>query len=131
MNERELRIGNFIRYEGKGTFSVRMVSYNDIEGVWSDDGAVSSENDVPEKFAGIPIDEAWLKRLGFVDGKIHRFQFDMRVQPFRTETQGVFPGEWEVTLLDSIPHSLHKRIHFIHQLQNLFFALTGEELTIK
>jgi len=32
---------------------------------------------------------------------------------------------------NNMSHILQNEVHYVHQLQNLYFALTGEELTIK
>jgi hypothetical protein len=55
----------------------------------------------------------------------------MGVRPYEAATQGIFLGEWAVTLVDAIPHQLGNTIRYLHQLQNLYFALTGEELKIE
>jgi hypothetical protein len=74
----------------------------------------------------------WLERFGFTEGRIkYSYILEMLVKPYETATQGVFPGEWQVLLIDSVPYRMGKPIKYVHQLQNLYFALTGEDLQIK
>jgi hypothetical protein len=55
----------------------------------------------------------------------------LSVRPLITAIQGRIEGKWYVSQNDSIPHTIASNIMYVHQLQNLYFALTGEELTIK
>jgi len=72
----------------------------------------------------IPLNTNWLLKLGFeYNDNIGLYQnggFDVDIE------DGVYChfylneyGDW------------YKDIEYVHQLQNLYFALTGEELTIK
>lgn len=79
----------------------------------------------------IPLTEEWLLKFGFHDCRMSSGLTEIMVKEFSTTTQGVFKGEYCVTLLGKIPHQLNHRIKYVHQLQNIFFALTGEELTLK
>jgi hypothetical protein len=78
----------------------------------------------------IPLTEEWLLKFGFekkydtfefnglnVDGCVVHFSFDK------------WASEYEIENCDytEVPSD----IQHVHQLQNLYFALTGEELTIK
>ena len=63
----------------------------------------------------IPLTEEWLIRLGF---KIFCKDFYLNGIIIHTRKRGY-------VLRKSVPI-----IQYVHQLQNLYFALTGEELTI-
>ncbi|WP_131828098.1 hypothetical protein [Elizabethkingia anophelis] len=88
------------------------------------DIAESQENEWIDLFQFTPIHltEEWLVKLGFEKSDslsnctktTNGYKFD-------------FAGG-EVLYLDSVRL---KHIKYVHQLQNLYFALTGEELTIK
>lgn len=87
---------------------------------------------VPDLCNGIPITSEILELFGFENGEIRpSYKLHMAVRPYQTATQGVFPGEWQVVLLDAVPHPLGQTIKYLHQLQNLYFALTNEELNVK
>lgn len=80
----------------------------------------------------IPLTPEWLERCGLVNNEIMpSYKLHMAVRPYQTAIQGVFPGEWQVTLIDAVPYPIGQTIKYVHQLQNLYFALTGEELQIK
>jgi hypothetical protein len=81
----------------------------------------------PKSFAGIPLTEEWLVNLGFVKSphdSIGDFELEMpennELEYGRSDRAITFNGMY-----------LPKQPEFVHQLQNIFFALTGEELTIK
>ena len=76
----------------------------------------------------IPLTEEWLMRFGFDkvlprnDKMYYRLNDD-----FVIEENNVFLlGDDAFEML-----KLRRKIKYVHQLQNLYFALTGEELTIK
>jgi hypothetical protein len=68
----------------------------------------------------IPITEEWLLKLGFVSNPYQDRYEKGRLHVECDQTKG------EIYLwIQSMPHIKH-----VHQLQNLYFSLTGEELTI-
>lgn len=100
----ELRIGNLVMRNNKFDGMPRITKLVSM--------MIFQAEKEPEEFEAIPITCEWLERMGFSDaaqnGGLIRYQ-----------SRG---SGWTTQL----PH-----IKFVHQLQNLFFALTGEELTIK
>jgi len=72
------------------------------------------------EFEPIPLTEEWLERFGFEEddsvGWLKRFD---KSDSFFIDLSFMYWGENSVKLTH------------VHQLQNLYFALTGEELTIK
>ena len=115
----ELRIGNFLNVINRAHIVVTAEHIKSI-----------AEGD--KDYHPIPLTPEWLERCGFRDGEIRpSYKLHMDVRPYETATQGVFPGEWAVTLVDTVPHQLGHTIRYVHQLQNLYFALTGEELKIE
>lgn len=82
----------------------------------------------------IPLTEEWLFKFGFYlrDGFSNTFKLNVEKHQYDcseitySEKEGLFRfsnGQQKGTTL--IPH-----IKYVHQLQNLYFALTGEELTL-
>lgn len=76
-----------------------------------------------DEFDGEPITEEWLLKFGFIDDKSNGFDLSIIHIEFILSIGFVYYVNGEAT--NSII------IQYIHQLQNLYFALTGEELTIK
>lgn len=125
MDSKELRIGNWVKYKD---------AFTRIE-----DGV---DIDASEAYSPIKISEEWLLSFGFID---------YRTLPHRSTKKayydieiGCYLREWN---LDSKHSKLRllfiegDRFHnvispgngsvwvrYVHQLQNLFFALTGREL---
>lgn len=76
---------------------------------------------------GIPITAEWLVKLGFVkSAEDYYFQQHVWVN---TKGFRIAVDDEDFTL--NIPHNdcgYYTRLQYVHQLQNLYFALTGEEL---
>lgn len=80
-----------------------------------------------EHTEGIPLTEEWLVKMGFekrVDGDDFNIWhwYELQILPDIAFVQ----GNLDVFILD---HD-NIRVQFVHQLQNLYFALTGEELKL-
>jgi hypothetical protein len=87
----------------------------------------------------IPLTEEWLLKFGFVKGETSDFGISLKRVPDYSI------NDFRIMLSDSVYHYIRKawdggssqeneslaEIKYVHQLQNLYFALTGEELTIK
>lgn len=118
INANELRIGNFVNDVGSQPFQIRPINIAD---------ALYAEEKGKHHLGinAIPITDDWLTKLGF-----HMFQ----------EFEDGSIANWERGKM-SIPQSdlfniwwqgdyLGITIKFVHQLQNIYFALTDEELFI-
>jgi len=76
----------------------------------------------------IPITEEWLLKFGFKEKKDNDGIFGFKLKNFW------YINEYQFRLSDFIEtHGMliDNKIHYVHQLQNLYFALTNQELTIK
>ncbi len=80
----------------------------------------------PQHVAGIPLDVDWLERFGFeVKPSMSAVLYiDQEPVIYLDHTYG---GGWYLSFWPYTRRVLH--IQWIHQLQNLYFALTGQELT--
>lgn len=123
MESKELRIGNFVSTSIDGTAiylveEIKMhVLFLSNQRLITDIGEVQYHNIHP-----IPLTEEWLLKFGFV--KVRDYPV-FRLNGLQIEFNG-FDSEWGAGLLDK-----KTIIKYVHQLQNLYFALTGKELTIK
>jgi hypothetical protein len=70
-------------------------------------------------FEPIPLTEEWLLKFGF-EWKNHGLHKDNWV--IRQ-----FGGDWTI-FLSNEKYNFDIKLCYVHQLQNLYFALTGEEL---
>ena len=128
MKAEELRIGNYVLYEQNSIeFIIKTISddgfdvYNMTESTWIE----------YDQFAGIPVTEEWLLKLGWV--------WNEDTETFEKYPNGDVrmhlqyePVSRSYTMFNYVLNAkIADRIWHVHQLQNLYFALTGSELTIK
>lgn len=76
-----------------------------------------------EKLEPIPLDGHWLKRLGFTLMPESEYTLDT----YQNDKLQIWNKKGDFSEL--YLNILHTRIYFVHQLQNLYFALSGKELT--
>lgn len=119
MEVKELRINNWFNLNGKDF-------YIDLKMLY----AISSGNpdyDL-QKINPIPINKEWLEKFGFKKTRFSRWENYNLI----TYGYGFMFGEWDKVIL-SMDESSEIFVHdvqYVHQLQNLYFALTGNELTL-
>lgn len=120
MKANELRIGNFVYFLG---------NVHEIEGLSKrlrpDVGHFQLSNmEYSQKgfhLKPIPLTEEWLVKFGF---EMHEnAPWVLQKQPLMCNIGNRFTWHYKTLSI--------KDIKYVHQLQNLYFALTGEELTIK
>lgn len=125
MKPEELRIGNFIGnkyypervYTYIGYYSKVGVEFEYMGGT----GFFSEKDLIP-----IPLDEDWLIKFGF---NITHMATGISVNAYISK---VFSNRFIDIHYDGYYLYQEKTpIEFVHQLQNLFYSLSGEELTIK
>jgi hypothetical protein len=115
MKANELRIGNFVSIDGV----LKPIKVFIID---------TTETSVNTKYKPIPLTEEWLLKFGFV------YNIDSY---YKRHTESETNFDWDIEtglyiiddnglVLKDISH-----IEYVHQLQNLYFALTGEELEVK
>lgn len=80
----------------------------------------------------VPLTKEWLIKLGFeTNYDVHLFTasinyLQFKVQPKTLTFACIGKDLWRIKIGD-----LEIHINFVHELQNLFFVLTGEELEIE
>lgn len=128
----ELRIGNYFHPVSDG-MEIHLPITDIVYRVGSVDkfGEVkviepgNEETHVFRKYAGVQITGEWLKKFGFEnilpnhDGQVACNKYPITVNARKNNS--IY-----VEYLGSCIRSHH--IKYVHQLQNLYFALTGEEL---
>ena len=121
MEIRELRIGNYIEYNGE---------------IIKLDGSLLCcyiQNELEFPLKPIPLTEEILLKFGF-EKREHKSFFKGKELIYFTFTSNKYgfliwntiQNQWWVLGKISISQPI-----YVHQLQNLYFALTGEELTFK
>jgi len=133
MQVNELRIGNLIKsIQLNGIVIVDLFLF----------GEINNDETYLDHLQGIPLTEEWLVKLGFTQ-TITPPEYWRSIEP-RIECYCATPLEVRLTKQGfeiKIDFGLDERlfseiqnsttIKYVHTLQNLFFALTGNELTVK
>lgn len=141
MKTQELRIGNYLYYEHT-THIVSGVHGNKVYSWWVKDGkpvieyeakdisGTQVENpyiDVISQYEPIPLTEEWLIKLGFE-------KLTDSNDGFKNTTYTYTKGISFIVYFDGVRLSTNfwmgNEKHYVHQLQNLFYVLSGEELTL-
>jgi hypothetical protein len=122
MKASDLRIGNLIYLKGDKVIEVTsvdtmMVFYGERQ-----------EANIPQDAQPIPLTEEWLLKFGFQIKELANYvSID-----FTTYEKGkliINDANW--IDYDDSRIDLGYNLKYVHQLQNLYHSLTGEELTIK
>jgi hypothetical protein len=129
MKINELRIGNFIQVPyGNEEPWIREVDYLSGDFVVTQNGRYCND----DEFDFAPLTEEWLLKFGFVkyDQMGDNSFWNYNLPNHRGWNLAIFnPGiyvSFGTLNWDNCP-----TIQYIHQLQNLYFCLTGQELTFK
>ena len=130
MKAQELRISNYFEYriqdkidERQDWWEVSQIDVNDL--------AILDSN-IDYDYRPIQLTEEWLVKFGFEIGK-KNYSLNVGMELFDYAVKDKFciwggkPG-WCIV---ELPHIGQYYIQYVHQLQNLYFALIGEELTIQ
>ena len=122
MDTKELRIGNYVNYYLEPPISenelVKLTLYDfiNIDFGW-------------RNYNPIPLTEEWLIKFGW---GVSEFDNEMINNMSLKDTIIGYNYKSKVLELEGETESLYfNHIKHVHQLQNLHFALTGKELTIK
>jgi hypothetical protein len=125
MEARELRIGNYVLCRG----AVARVTSISEDGIGYVKQSGISEGKIPFKLVKpIPMTEEWLVKFGFVIFNEYFFKEFGNHNEFSITLFDYDNGKF---IYNPKTHFNYIDIIHAHQLQNLYFALTNEELTIK
>lgn len=113
IDARELRIGNLVKTIHGVVKTVSTIEKNGINPYW-----IFGERNY-ESINPIPLTPEWLEKAGFKTDRNFSFK----------EPISLILKNKKITFKLTPYHFID--IHSVHQLQNLFFALTGKELEFK
>lgn len=114
----DFRLGNLITYEGE-VFAIDEITKHLIR------SGPLTINSIGLKAidCGIELSEEWLKKAGFA---YHHAWADNFVRGCITIYNNPLKQGWTIESIEP-----NFEIYYIHQLQNLWYALTNSELTLK
>lgn len=121
MEANELRIGNYAM--GNKPFAV---DANHIAMAYNHEIAQNGH----ERFKSIPLTEGWLIRAGFENDEI---TWSIKILLTTDEMAVLMLSKTKVGYAVSLNFITNQiaNVEYVHTLQNLIFALTGTELTLK
>jgi hypothetical protein len=147
MKSQELKIGNFI-FDDEGNL-VRITGFkpfghstrcDEEEGcdllidIYSQDGQIRKNYEVDINYGKpIPLDEEWLLKFGFYKCS-YDFLFWEHPKLKSVDFAGINWADEDFPEYQFLNVSINEniiQINYIHELQNLYFVLTNEELTFK
>lgn len=115
MNVQEFRVGNYI----KDTFDIKNIKIRKLD---LEDFSVmlnfQNSNNHPNTYNPIPLTEGILLKCGFIKRTPSGFYFDLE-----RISINVPDFEYKNIRIDA-------KVRYLHQLQNLYWCLVGEELEI-
>jgi len=139
MKASELRLGNYHEYfvedkvdERQEYWAVGQIDWQDIKIISDRDERFANHpppNPPKEYYRAIPLTEEWLLKFGFEKDEYNNDRpYYYTFKGFRLNCNLGF-----LTLYNSNELADFRPIElkYIHQLQNMFFALCGEELELK
>lgn len=129
IKQNELRLGNWAKWPNEK-------EPNEVQwemGHWL--GVSEGNYQMPEP---IPLTEDWLLRAGFEKSETYDFGCSLKVPLYKKFDFSIMLSEkkyyYTIKVWDGgcgQENEPIKEIEFLHQLQNLFYCLSGEELTFK
>ena len=139
MEAKQLMIGNYVERKAfdpwEKYFSLTTVGFADIEACFRS----------KESFKPIPLTKEWLLKLGFANYQWCENSAFIKLECGKSLYLRFYSDKWSCRKADIgkdekgfyIKNTTKNtvleagKLKHVHQLQNLFFALTGEELTVK
>jgi hypothetical protein len=124
MEAKELRIGNIICYKNKATVTLDLSDFNEI----------CQNEEFLDFISPVALTEDWLLKFGF-EKNINKDQIDGIEMHFQIDDKTYFSscgklGGGLVVLCLCRGNYFANNLEYVHQLQNLCFALSGEELEL-
>jgi len=126
MNGQELRLGNFISHNHLGETVSRVTQISHL-GICCADIDKATKWDLGNgDFFPIPLTDEWLIRFGFepLENSLFNIHHRGAFRLYRYDGWNFVYRQADDTNNKNVP------IEYVHQLQNLYFTLTGTELTL-
>lgn len=129
MNPEELRIGNWIEGQKSGVWNPFQLTVSTIKQLvdkeWLRDNRIP---DINQYLRSITLTEEWFEKFGFKSFKIKGVTYSFSIN---TRT-GYFEIDYNQNELCFYGYKSRRIVlKYVHTLQNLFYALTEEELKAK
>jgi hypothetical protein len=128
MKEQELMIGDWVHHRDNWSYRQPDQDFGEFDFQWSsgDWYALGECTLTLDDIEPIPLTEEWLLKLGIHKIGCDNEGDDLFATKLNTPADEVWLNRIEG---DFYLQEYGKKIKYVHQLQNLYFALTNEELT--
>lgn len=124
MEGKDLRIGNIISFKGEPVEVIKIYGSGLVQ-VFSETFQFWDADIQDGEAEPIPLSEGWLNKFGFKKDH-HGYYFeDINSLSFSIDKDGKFLPCYNDRVINQ-----HLRIFHLHQLQNLYYVLTGQDITI-
>ncbi len=123
MKKEDLRIGNLLTDNTGKEVQVLAIAINNLR--VSGTHAIEYEN-----VTGIPLTPEWLERFGFENDSYANFSKKIADYAYLVISFKDYACAQICENPSIADHDIDAPCKYVHQLQNLIFALTGEELTL-
>jgi hypothetical protein len=129
----ELRIGNIVGFKNRDDCYCVVTDLSSAGGIHLIrkfyDGDEDDQPEVIDDITPIPLTEEWLLKFGF--NNINSKEYGIKCGScWMSLSNPKDMGEWQDCYCWIFDRFKFIELKYVHQLQNLYFALTGEELTI-
>lgn len=129
----ELRIGNIVGFKNRDDCYCVVTDLSSAGGIHLIrkfyDGDEDDQPEVIDDITPIPLTEEWLLKFGF--NNINSKEYGIKCGScWMSLSNPKNMGEWQDYYCWIFDRFKFIELKYVHQLQNLYFALTGEELTI-
>jgi hypothetical protein len=129
----ELRIGNIVGFKNRDDCYCVVTDLSSAGGIHLIrkfyDGDEDDQPEVIDDITPIPLTEEWLLKFGF--NNINSKEYGIKCGScWMSLSNPKNMGEWQDCYCWIFDRFKFIELKYVHQLQNLYFALTGEELTI-
>ena len=123
MKAEDFRIGNLVYYHLEDPMDERK-EWDEVSPIDYDDLRILTEFKDHSEYTPIPLTEEWLLKLNAKSTELSPAKNGIWIE-CEIDNQGCWVS------ISNGTGVVVRRIDYVHQLQNLYFALTDEELTIK
>ena len=140
INKQDIRIGNYVEYriqdeldDRKEWWELSIIDSTDLQIL---------ESRIDDYYRAIPLTEEMHNKFGCYKNGFNNFEYELPIKN-NFSIKIIFSGDY-VFLRQSNSHNIHeddvvsvwnkdltKRDMYVHELQNRYFSLCGEELTFK
>lgn len=121
----QIRKGNIVHYPVDGTMCLCTIDGEDIK-------LIETKPPYAKDHHPIPLTEEWLLNFGFKKAKD-----ETKITYFNIDTEHAkyviysYKQKFDFTIDCNEFCKVLRQLRYVHELQNLFFALTGKELKMK